>query len=68
MKLEFSCNSALKDYQENYQFKSIIYHSSFVVEGNTLLRKSSALDLPIRKSTCLRQVMRIIFKAGLTPG
>lgn len=67
MKLEFSCNSALKGYQENFQFKNIIYYSSFAMGGNTLLRKSSVLDLPIRKSTCLRQTVRRIFQGWFNP-
>lgn len=50
-----------------YQFKNIIYYSSFARGGDTLQRKSSVLDLPIRKSTCLRQAVRRILQGWFNP-
>lgn len=67
MKLELSCNSALKGYQENFQFKIIIHYSFFAMGRNTLRRKSSVLDLPIRKCTRLRQAVRRIFQGRFNP-
>lgn len=50
-----------------YPFKSITSYSSFAMGGNTLQRKSSVLDLPIRKSTCLRQEVSRILQGWLHP-
>jgi len=63
MKLEFSHNSSLKGYQEKF----ISLRTSFAMGGNTLQRKSSVLDLPIRKSTCLRQAVRRILQGWFNP-
>lgn len=64
---QFSCHTALKSYQENFQLMDIIYYSPFSMGGNTLLKKNLSAWLAKENILALGKWLREYFKVGLTP-